>query len=116
MIGLPIDIRHITFSAANFATALVGLDHNMSWQLAVKSLSGIFAIGTANLLVSFGLALWVALRSRQVRFKHGMQLLKILGKRFLRSPIVFFFGSKNPPPLALADESANLSPTTKAQK
>ena len=116
LIGLPIDIRHITFSAANFATALVGLDHNMSWQLAVKSLSGIFAIGTANLLVSFGLALWVALRSRQVRFKHGMQLLKILGKRFLRSPIVFFFGSKNPPPLALADDSANLSPTTKAQK
>lgn len=116
LIGLPIDIRHITFSAANFATALVGLDHNMSWQLAVKSLSGIFAIGTANLLVSFGLALWVALRSRQVRFKHGMQLLKILGKRFLRSPIVFFFGSKNPPPLALADDSANLSLTNKAQK
>jgi site-specific recombinase len=116
LIGLPIDIRHITFSAANFATALVGLDHNMSWQLAVKSLSGIFAIGTANLLVSFGLALWVALRSRQVRFKHGMQLLKILGKRFLRSPIVFFFGSKNPPPLALADDTANLSLTNKAQK
>lgn len=105
LIGLPIDIRHITFSAANFATALVGLDHHMSWQLAVKSLAGIFAIGTANLLVSFGLALWVALRSRQVRFKHGLQLLKILGKRFIRSPILFFFGSKNPPPMALEDES-----------
>ena len=34
------------------------------------------------LLGSVALALWVALRSRKVRFKHGMQLLKILGKRF----------------------------------
>jgi len=110
LIGLPIDIRHITFSAANFATALVGLDHQMSWQLAVKSLAGIFAIGTANLLVSFGLALWVALRSRQVRFKHGLQLLKILAKRFIKSPILFFFGSRNPPPMVLEDESgASLS-------
>ena len=111
LIGLPIDIRHITFSAANFATALVGLDHHMSWQLAVKSLAGIFAIGTANLLVSFGLALWVALRSRQVRFKHGLQLLKILGKRFLKSPIVFFFGSGNPPPLALEEDLTNPLPS-----
>ena len=111
LIGLPIDIRHITFSAANFATALVGLDHHMSWQLAVKSLAGIFAIGTANLLVSFGLALWVALRSRQVRFKHGLQLLKILGKRFLKSPIVFFFGSGNPPPLAIEEDLTNPLPS-----
>ncbi|CDG84376.1 site-specific recombinase [Janthinobacterium agaricidamnosum] len=108
LLGLPIDIRHVTFSAANFATALVGLDHNMSWQLATKSIAGFLGIGTVNLLVSFGLALWVALRSRQVRFKHGLQLLKLLGKRFLNAPLDFFIGSKNPAPPMLEDDMTSI--------
>ncbi|MDC8760045.1 site-specific recombinase [Janthinobacterium fluminis] len=97
LLGLPLDIRHVTFSSANFATALVGLDHNISWQLAAQSVLGFLAIGTVNLLVSFGLALWVALRSRQVRFQHGLALLKILGRRFLQAPLTFFIGSKDAP-------------------
>ena len=94
LLGLPIDIRHITFSAANFATALVALDHHISWQLALKSAAGVLGIGLVNLLVSFGLALWVALRSRQVRFRHGFALLKALQRRFWSAPIDFFIGSK----------------------
>jgi len=81
LLGLPIDIRHITFSAANFAIAFVGLGGYMTWQLALISILGILSIGTVNLLVSFGLALWVALRSRHVRFEHGFRLLKILVRR-----------------------------------
>ncbi|NRR28599.1 site-specific recombinase [Oxalobacteraceae bacterium] len=92
LLGLPLDIRHVTFSSANFATALVALDHNISWDLAIKSIVGFLAIGTVNLLVSFGLALWVALRSRQIRFEHGFRLLQLLGKRFLRAPLAFFIG------------------------
>ncbi|MGV7210208.1 site-specific recombinase [Oxalobacteraceae bacterium A2-2] len=87
LLGLPLDIRHVTFSSANFATAIVGLDHTISWQLAVRSITGFLAIGAVNLLVSFGLALWVALRSRQVRFKQGWQLLKALGRRLGRRQI-----------------------------
>ena len=94
LLGLPIDIRHVTFSAANFATALVGLDHAMDWQLASRSVAGFLAIGAVNLLISFGLALWVALRARQVRFKHGWALLKALGRRFAAAPVDFFIGSK----------------------
>jgi site-specific recombinase len=115
MTGIPLDIRHVTFSSANFATAMVGLDHNVSWELVVTSVVGFLAIGTVNLLVSFGLALWVALRSRQVRFKHGWQLLKALGRRFRQGPISFFFGSRHEEaaPLALSDESKS---PDKAQK
>jgi len=83
LIGLPVDIRHITFSAANFATSFVGLNNHMPWQLALTSICGILGIGMMNLLVSFGLALWVALRSRHVRFEHGFRLLKILGKKLI---------------------------------
>ena len=92
LLGLPLDIRHVTFSSANFATAIVGLDHNISWELAAQSVAGFLAIGVVNLLVSFGLALWVALRSRQVRFHHGLRLMKLLGRRFLQGPLLFFIG------------------------
>ncbi|NVE01640.1 site-specific recombinase [Massilia sp. BJB1822] len=94
LLGLPIDIRHVTFSAANFATAMVGLDHNVSWQLVLTSIAGFLGIGTVNLLVSFGLALWVALRARGVRFTHGLQLLQALFRRFRKAPLHFFIGSK----------------------
>ncbi|TFW30954.1 site-specific recombinase [Duganella callida] len=94
LLGLPLDIRHVTFSSANFATAIVGLEHNVGWELVVTSVAGFLSIGMVNLLVSFGLALWVALRSRQVRFRHGWKLLKALGRRFRQAPIAFFFFEK----------------------
>jgi site-specific recombinase len=94
LLGLPIDIRHVTFSSANFATALVALDHNVSWQLVVTSVTGFLAIGAVNLLVSFGLALWVALRARRIPFEHGFLLLRALGSRLRKSPADFFLGTK----------------------
>lgn len=97
LFGLPLDIRHVTFSSANFATALVALDHDMSWQVALTSIGGFLAIGTVNLVVSFGLALLVALRARKIHFEHGILLLKALGRRFLAAPIDFFIGPKDIP-------------------
>ena len=92
LLGLPLDIRHVTFSAANFATAFVGLNYTMSWELIATSVCGFLAIGAVNLLVSFGLALWVALRARKIRFKHGWRLLKAIGRHFRAAPIDFFIG------------------------
>ncbi len=98
--GLPIDIRHITFSSANFAFALVGLDHHMSWQLAATSLSGILLIGIVNLGVSFSLALLVALRSRGIRIRQGGTLARMMWRRFCASPRDFFLPPKDPTTLA----------------
>jgi len=101
LLGLPIDIRHITFSAANFATALVALDYQMTPMQLANATAGVFAIGTVNLLVSFGLALWVALRARNIRVKRGFSLVQALGRRFTSAPIDFFIGPKHrqlPPP------------------
>lgn len=95
LLGLPLDIRHVTFSAANFSTALVALDHRVSWDLAATSIAGFLAIGAVNLLVSFSLALWVALRARKIRFEHGIRLLRALGRRFLAAPLDFFIGPKD---------------------
>ncbi|MES2105581.1 MAG: site-specific recombinase [Pseudomonadota bacterium] len=97
--GLPIDIRHITFSSANFAFALVGLDHHISWQLAVYSLSGIMLIGMVNLGVSFSLALLVALRSRRVSFGRGGKLAWMIFKRFRTGTRDFFLPPKDTEPV-----------------
>ena len=92
--GLPIDIRHITFSSANFAFALAGMDNHMSWQLATYSIFGIILIGLVNLTVSFSLAMLVALRSRRVSFGHGGNLLRILMRRFFSGTRDFFLPAK----------------------
>ena len=93
-LGLPIDIRHITFSSANFAFALVGLDHQLSLQVWLVSLLGIVLIGIVNLAVSFSLALFVAMRSRNVSFEKSGALLALLWQRFTQRKRDFFVPPK----------------------
>ncbi|QOL49421.1 site-specific recombinase [Massilia litorea] len=95
LLGLPLDIRHVTFSTANFATALVGLDYRMSWEMAANATLGVALIGAVNLLVSFSLALWVALRARKIQFKRSVMLLRALGRRFVQAPLDFFIGPRD---------------------
>jgi site-specific recombinase len=97
LLGLPLDIRHVTFSSANFAIALVGLDYNVSWDMVATTIAGIALIGAVNLIVSFGLALWVALRARRIRFRHGIRLARALGRRFTSAPVDFFIGPRTLP-------------------
>ncbi|NNM79569.1 MAG: site-specific recombinase [Gallionella sp.] len=99
LLGLPIDIRHVTFSTAYFATSLVGLENSITWQTAVISTLGVLGIGAVNLLVSFSLALFVALRSRQVRFAQWPKLFKAVLMRFFTAPMDFLA-----PPKKIADE------------
>jgi site-specific recombinase len=94
LLGLPLDIRHVTFSSANLAIGFVGLDYQVGWEDAGMALLGIALIGMVNLLVSFGLALWVALRARRIRFYHGFKLLRALGRRLRAAPLDFFIGPK----------------------
>jgi site-specific recombinase len=47
-------------------------------------------VGIVNLAVSFSLALLVALKARQVRFRYTRPLAAALGRRFLATPLDFF--------------------------
>ena len=90
VLGLPIDIRHVTFSSANIAFALVGLDYQLTAHQWLLSLSGIALIALTNLAVSFSLALMVALRSRRVSFGRGRALAGLVWQRFRLAPRSFF--------------------------
>ena len=91
ILGLPLDIRHITFAAANFAYALVALDFMISWQTWVITVLGVAAIGLTNLGVSFSLALMLALKSRGVRFRLWWPLLREILRQFRQRPRDFFW-------------------------
>jgi site-specific recombinase len=95
LLGLPLDVRHVTFSSANFAIGFVGLGEQLDPETIAITFLGIALIGMVNLLVSFGLALWVALRARKVRFRHGFRLLRALGRRLRAAPLDFFIGPRD---------------------
>ncbi len=101
LLGLPLDIRHITFSSANLAYAAVALDFQLSWQTWLTAGVGVALIGLTNLAVSFGLALLVALRSRRIRFVDRGALVRKLAQRFLRAPQHFFIAPREAPPAPL---------------
>jgi len=90
LLGLPLDIRHVTFGAANYAYALMALEFQVPWQTIVVCGVGVLLIGLTNLTVSFSLALFTALKARQVRFRHSRKLFGMVGRRFLRRPWDFF--------------------------
>lgn len=91
ILGLPLDTRHITFSSGQFGVALAALHFQVPTSTFVIIALGIFCMGLMNLAVSFSLSLFVAVRSRQVKFSQGPQLAKLLGRRFIRRPIDFVF-------------------------
>lgn len=98
LLGLPIDIRHITFSSAFVGFASVSLDFMLSWQAVAYAALGLVLIGLINLAVSFGLALYVAMKSRKVQFNQWRTLVKSLAKRLNEHPGEFIL-----PPKASSD-------------
>jgi site-specific recombinase len=88
--GLPLDVRHVTLSTGQLALA--------SWSygpgiFALPDLwwavAGIGAIGVMNLSVSFGLALWVAIRSTGRGAVSRKRLRRAVLAHLLAAPLDF---------------------------
>ena len=94
-LGLDLDIRHITFSAGNFALALYGKGFNIDTYTFVISLITIFLIGAFNFIVSFGLSMLLAFRSRKVNFGELTIIYKSILKYFIKNPLRFFIPLKS---------------------
>lgn len=94
-LGLDLDIRHITFSAGNFALGLYGKDFEIDAYTFGISLLTIFLIGFFNFLVSFGLSMQLAFRSRRVYLGEIRDIYKAIFKYFLKNPLRFFIPLKS---------------------
>jgi site-specific recombinase len=95
MIGIPLDIRHITFSAGAFALSYQVLGEQLVKEEIIWSCIGILGIGFFNVLVSFGLSMMVALKSRRTSFKQFRQLIFALLVYMLKHPLEFFIPPKD---------------------
>jgi site-specific recombinase len=89
--GLPLDIRHVTFSAANLGIALGWHGLPVPWTYLVWVVTGLIGIGVTNLLVSFGLATVVAMRSHGVPAERAVRLVPLLWGRVKSQPMRFLF-------------------------
>jgi site-specific recombinase len=90
MTGLPLDIRHIAFSAANFSYGLGGMPVPPPTREIWLALAGVALIGFMNLAVSFSLALWFAFRSRHAHFaRSSLKVSPLLLRRLFFSPLSF---------------------------
>jgi site-specific recombinase len=88
--GLPLDVRHVTLSTGQVSAAFAALGGDAFWKLSSLGIVvGILGIGLLNVIVSFGLALFVAIRARNVRGPERRLFFRALGNRFFSSPMSF---------------------------
>lgn len=107
--GLPIDIRHIAFASANLAHGLFNISaDDISWSVIFISILGVALIGIVNLMVSFSLALFVALRSKEVRFFEWGRLTKLIVGHILSHPSDFFWPRDKPMKYARIDSQGHM--------
>lgn len=89
-LGLDIDIRHITFSTGYFATALYGRGFSVDMYTFWVSFVTIGLIGFFNFAVSFGLSMFLAFRSRKVKFGEVKEIYREIFRYFMKNPLRFF--------------------------
>lgn len=89
---LPLDIRHVAFSSANLG--YMAISGEFSAVLFFKYLSFVLMIGIVNLIVSFSLALWVALRSLETQIDSWLAIWQAICKLIKQRPMCLFFPEK----------------------
>lgn len=88
--NLDIDIRHITFAGGNFAIGLYGKEFTIDLYTFWISFVTVFLIGFCNFIVSFGLSMFLAFRSRKVRFGEVKIINRHIIRYFFKNPLIFF--------------------------
>ena len=73
------------------AIGLYGKEFNVDSYTFWISLITVFLIGFFNFLVSFGLSMALAFRSRKITFGGVREILKEIRRYFFQNPLRFFF-------------------------
>lgn len=89
LLGLDVDIRHVSFASANLGLALETLGFS-SFDIG-RTVLGIAGIGALNLSVSFTLSLLLALHARRCSLKDVPQLGRDLVNSLFRDFLAWFF-------------------------
>lgn len=104
-LGLGIDIRHITFVSGNIALGFYGSGFEAPTAMLVWAFVGMWLIGAMNFMVSFGLSLLLAFRSRNIPIKETKELFMATLRYFKSFPMEFFLPTS--PAIALDNGDKN---------
>jgi site-specific recombinase len=84
--GIPLEVRHVTLSTGSLA--LAGCSIGVGAPGFLGAIAGIAIMLALNFGVSFGCALFVALRARGIDHA-GRRLVRAIARRFVREPLPF---------------------------
>jgi site-specific recombinase len=88
--GVPLDIRHVTLSSSMLSAATASLGFSVMTTMPFwLALLGIAAIGFMNVMVSFSLAMFVAIRARGIQSPERRAIYQALLRRLGRQPLSF---------------------------
>ena len=106
--GLPLDVRHVTLSAASAAFAAgPGIAAGaVPWAALGWAAVGVIVIGILNFGVSFALSLRLAIQARGMESGGRRELMVALFQAFLRRPARFFMPTKGGRAVSDSGESA----------
>lgn len=98
LVGIPLEVRHVTFVTGQLAYAALQLGPmafaDPGFLLALLSIP---LVGLLNFGVSFAFAIVVALRARGLGVRGQLSLAAAVARRFARTPGIFFLAPKQPP-------------------
>jgi len=107
-VGLPLDVRHVTLSAASAAFAAgPGIAAGaVPWAALGWAAVGVIVIGILNFGVSFALSLRLAIQARGMEAGGRRELMVALLRAFLRHPGHFLAPTKGGPSASASRGSA----------
>jgi site-specific recombinase len=96
LFGIPLEVRHVTLSAASLGYALDGMWYygGLTRHDLIASLLGVLLVGVLNISTSFVLSFLLALRARDVGKEKARRFLKEVGRELLAKPGSFLFPSR----------------------
>ncbi len=110
LVGIPLEVRHVTFVMGQLAYAVAAYDHSL-WTDAhfyVLLATGV-SVGLINFAVSFTLALTVALRARGLGIKSQIALGRAVLRQFWQTPRRFFVAPKE---IAASQDTIHQEPSS----
>jgi len=96
LFGIPLEVRHVTLSAASLGYALDGMWYygGLDRRDMFASLLGVLLVGVLNIATSFVLSFLLALRARDVGQEKARRFLKEVGRELLANPGSFLLPSR----------------------
>jgi len=93
LIGIPLEVRHVTLAAAGLGYALDAdsIYGHLDSHEALLAFSGIAFIGVLNIATSFALSFILAVRARNIAAAQSRRFLLEIGRELLANPLAFLF-------------------------